>query len=191
MAEGYSIDILIDSVINKEILEKIRGKKVFLYDFTPQSKLIMEYLFRNDIYVFGFLLENDRRDYANIKYFNKGMFYFDELTGNEIIIDVFGENLKLIKDRTNCLVYSLFKKEQKLKSVIIYGAGIGGELLNSFSKDFNIFGVQFIKFCDKDKSKQGLNYFGLEVISPEELKENYYDIDVIVSIVKKDEDYGR
>ena len=51
----------------------------------------MDYFFRHDVYITGFLLEDSRRDYESIRYFNKPMIYFDELNGDEVILDTFGE----------------------------------------------------------------------------------------------------
>lgn len=52
------------------------------------------------------------------------MFYFDELQGDELILDTFGENVESIKSRTDCEVYNLYNATNA--AVIIYGAGNRG-----------------------------------------------------------------
>ena len=131
MALKYTIDTLINSIVNKDVFEKIQGKKILIYDLNPRSKEMMEWFFRHDVYVTGFLLEDERRDYADIRYFNKRMFYFDELQGDELILDAFGENVESIKNRTDCEICKLYNPENA--AVIIYGAGIrGGYCFNNF-----------------------------------------------------------
>ena len=90
MAQVYNIDVLINSLIDKEVFKIIQDKKILIYDLNSQSKEMLEWLFRHDIYVKGFLLEDSRRDYSDVKYLNKSMFYIDELDGSEIILDTFG-----------------------------------------------------------------------------------------------------
>ena len=72
--------------------------------------------------------------------------------------------------------------KSKICPVIIYGAGEIGEgiLYNKLSE----YHIPVLKFCDRDKWKQGTKCCGIEVISPENLKNEYYGINVIVSIYK-------
>ena len=108
MAQEFTIDKLIGSILDPELLIKIQGKKVLLYDLTVQTKDLMEYFFRHDIYITGFFLSYEHKNYADIKYFNKPMFYPDELDGSEIIIDPFGEHIKELKALTGCAVHSMY-----------------------------------------------------------------------------------
>ena len=127
------MDVLIDSIVDKDVLDKIKNQEILLYDLNPQSKKMMEWLFRRDVYVKGFLLEDTRRSYSTLKYFNKPMFYFDELCGDEVILDTFGDNTESLKNRTKCKIYSLYNKHMQIKPIIIYGAGkIGGVYIKDF-----------------------------------------------------------
>ena len=63
---------------------------------------------------------------------------------------------------------------------------IGGGVLYDKLLEYNI---PILKFCDKNK--HGTKIHGIEVISPEELKRDYYDSDVIVSIYEKGADIAK
>ncbi|MBP3856186.1 MAG: radical SAM protein [Ruminiclostridium sp.] len=62
--------------------------------------------------------------------------------------------------------------------LVIYGAGFQG-LLTAFLLKKQ--GINVICFADIDEKKQGTIYYGLPVISPQELKEKYSDKTVIVT----------
>ncbi|MBP5605904.1 MAG: 4Fe-4S cluster-binding domain-containing protein [Ruminiclostridium sp.] len=62
--------------------------------------------------------------------------------------------------------------------IVIYGAGFQGLLTAFLLKKQNI---DVICFADVDKRKQGTLYYGLPVISPEEMTEKYRDKTVIVT----------
>ena len=178
MAKDYSIDVLINSIIDKKVFENIQGPKIILYDLNSKTKEMMEWFFRHDIYIEGFLLEDSRRDYSDIRYFNKRMIYFDELAGDEIILDTFGDNVESLKKRTKCEVFALYKSP--VKPIIIYGAGAASDEIFKRLSEYNI---SILKYCDKDKKKQGTNINDIEIISPETLKNEYYGkVDVIVSL---------
>ena len=179
MTQIYNIDVLINSIVDREILKEINGKKIILYDLNPQTKTMMDWLLLHDIYIEGFLLENDRKDYSDIKYMNKRMIYFDELDGSEIILDTFGRNIESLSKKTGCHVCALYNF--KNKGVIIYGAGKIGETVYKILSDYNI---PVLKFCDRDVNKHGDHLFGVEIISTEALQKKYYDVDVIVAINK-------
>ncbi len=63
-------------------------------------------------------------------------------------------------------------------NIVIYGAGFQGLLVAHLFKQKNI-GV--ICFADQDKEKQKSTYYGLPVISPEEMEEKYSDSLIIVT----------
>ncbi len=63
-------------------------------------------------------------------------------------------------------------------NIVIYGAGFQGLLAAHLLKQKNI-GV--ICFADRDKEKQKSTYYGLPVISPEEMEEKYSDALIIVT----------
>lgn len=65
-------------------------------------------------------------------------------------------------------------------NVILWGAGrVGGIAAHCLTKR----GIEFAAFCDIAQDKQGTEYCGHQVISPEELKQNYPDAIVLISAV--------
>ena len=53
LAQPFSIDDIINLLVDKAIFKKIKNKKLILYDLNPLTKDLMEWLFRHDIYVKG------------------------------------------------------------------------------------------------------------------------------------------
>lgn len=41
MAIKFTIDTLINSLVDREVFEKIQGKKILIYDLNPQTKEMM------------------------------------------------------------------------------------------------------------------------------------------------------
>ena len=77
------------------------------------------------------------------------------------------------KDEVNSFLLSQNKK------VIVYGLSA---LCTSFVQMCDQ--VNIAAFCDKNTQKQTSTYLGREVISPEELKNNYQDSFVVVTVLK-------
>lgn len=63
-------------------------------------------------------------------------------------------------------------------NIILYGAGVNGTVALKKLQDA---GVEVICFCDSDEKKWGTQYLGLDIISPEEMKEKYPDAVIIVT----------
>ena len=177
LAQPFSIDDIINLLVDKAIFKKIKNKKLILYDLNPLTKDLMEWLFRHDIYVKGFLLEDSRKNYAEIKYLNKPMIYFNDLSGDEIIIDTFGDSVESLTKRCTCQVYRLYTPPL-FEPLIIYGAGHRGQEL------MRLYNIPVLKFCDRDINKHGSKIEGVEVISPETLQIKFSNVTVIVAIEK-------
>lgn len=62
---------------------------------------------------------------------------------------------------------------------IVYGAGFQGMAARQLLEDC---GVTVLKFCDRDNSRWHSEHFGKEIISPNELKENYSNVPVIIGL---------
>jgi len=63
-------------------------------------------------------------------------------------------------------------------NLILYGAGVNGLIASVLLKKM---GVEFICFADSDEKKWGTKYMDKPVISPQELKEKYTDVAVMVT----------
>lgn len=73
----------------------------------------------------------------------------------------------------------LFKYQQQKKKIILYGAGLQGELMLSILQSN---GVDIDYFCDKDEKKQGILKLGKKVLSLKELQEYSKPYYLIITI---------
>ena len=80
------------------------------------------------------------------------------------------------------LNYNFISLRSQLESnkdkVILFGAGDVGELV---SYSLNKIGVTVDFFCDNDEKKHGKKYFGIDVISPEDLKKLGKNVKIFIS----------
>ena len=80
------------------------------------------------------------------------------------------------------LNYNFISLRSQLESnkdkVILFGAGDVGELVNY---SLNKIGVTVDFFCDNDEKKHGKKYFGIDVISPEDLKKLGKNVKIFIS----------
>lgn len=67
-------------------------------------------------------------------------------------------------------IYSMVNTD---KPFIIYGAGVNGQKVSEYLKDYP---AKLIAFCDSDQQKHGLLFCGYPVISPQEAVESGYTI---------------
>lgn len=101
-----------------------------------------------------------------------------EIFKNKLLYSITGEDkywlqISMNRDREN------FEKIQNIKTdkIIVYGAG---KMCEASINSVKALGHQVSFICDKDRSKQGMKKFGVEVISPEELKIQHLDATVVV-----------
>ncbi|MDE6662371.1 MAG: FkbM family methyltransferase [Lachnospiraceae bacterium] len=101
-----------------------------------------------------------------------------EIFKKKFLYNITGENkywLQIIMNRD----IENYKKLEEIQSekIIVYGAGNMCEASINSCKALG----HTIKFiCDRDKTKQGMEKFGIKIISPEELIEKHLDATVVV-----------
>jgi FkbM family methyltransferase len=82
-------------------------------------------------------------------------------------------------EKNHNTVIDLIKNKSLHKSkIIVYGAGVSsGGVVDMLVES----GINISFLCDSDKSKQGFQNFGLQIISPDELAENHKDAIIVIS----------
>ena len=130
-------------------------------------------LFQAGRKIYSSLIDDESREYFRLRtLFNltSDFNYIKELIS--LVPDFKGEKTHPNIDFfIKCKNYELDKRK-----LIIYGAGVWGKQLVKLS----LGGIQWYAYCDKDKVKQGNTFFGLPVISPEKLIQEYEDAIVII-----------
>lgn len=168
--------------INENILANklCSTKKLILYGLYESGKMALAFLAQNDIYISGFLLDDSQLDLLGMNYLKKPLFDMQsirELENEIIVLDVFGENVALLREKLACPVHTVFNLTMDIQKVILYGAGAKGKAELPFlqSRGFDVLG-----FCDRDSTRGGN-----EIISPAECKEKYADIPIIITVGMK------
>lgn len=86
-------------------------------------------------------------------------------------------------DKNDCLLISNFLREKKQmlngKKLVVFGAGIRGSV---FAKWLNYYGFSDYIYCDNNQIKWGGSVGGHAIISPNELKAQYDDCIVLISV---------
>ena len=81
------------------------------------------------------------------------------------------------KEAFDLLTQWIKRIQSGYKGIVIYGAGLYGEVISSYFKKEKI-----IALCDSNQDKQGTLAFGHKVISPGELQEKYLSSEYFVLI---------
>ena len=157
-------------------LSKIK-ENIFIYGFNEIAKIFLLRFAEKGIYVDGFL-KKETHAKPDVKFLNK-FIYCDEdirgFSGECLIVDPFGELDS--REYPQCEIRSFMKPAYN--EVIIYGAGHqGGKCYDLLCRC----GIKVVKFCDRDPSKYGTRYFGIDVVSLQELKSVFFDVPVIVAL---------
>ena len=109
-----------------------------------------------------------------------------EIFGNRVLYSLTGDGkfisriiemtpaIKATKDLFN----SYILEQSEGNSIIAYGAGLRSPLLIAL-----LDGVEIASFCDSNSEKQKTTHYGYDVISPIELKEQYLDSYVIITVL--------
>lgn len=162
----YNFDLIVDN----SVLESIEGKKIVFYDLNPASEIAFLYFLSLNIYVEGFVLDDSRRDIKELRYFNKPMFFFDELSPEDfVIIDISGKSVEYLKQKTRCPVHKLLKNEKPI-------------ILCSNSKEY-------VRYSTELFDGLGLNI--IRTVTMEDLRENRTDADIVVNIDSSIDPLGR
>ena len=170
-----------DTLIDPDAIAKISGKNILLYDLNVASKLAFLWFQAKNIYVAGFVLDNDRRDLEGLRYFNKRVFFLEDLQDaaqDFVIVDVSDKNSQKIQSKIKCSVYSLFKE---LKPVIFYTNS--SEYADYATNILRQIGVPVLKVaCPSELVDTIRLKSNIEIISQEILQHDYSDVDVVVNV---------
>lgn len=166
----------------KDIAEIHKKKKVFLYPFEAISKGFFNMMWSQDVVADGFIAREDQEELLGIHYLNRPIISIEDflqLGTGAVLVDCCGLHDEKFKRAGFDYRKAADINIPRGKRLIAYGAGYRGMIFLCLAQ---MLGIDVEAVCDKDPKKQGKDFYGVHVISLEQLKNEPKDYDLVFTL---------